>query len=294
MARSRSALLGLALIAACTTGATWAEEKPAGPRSSGPTAGTLIADGGGATEAIVHRFVELAGGRESRVVVFATGPSSIRFGADNTVLDPDWPRDRKEWTQYEQYLKGWLGVDHVVVLHTRDRAVADSAAFVAPLRSATGVVLVAGNAGRYADAYLGTRTLDELHAFLARGGVLFGSSAGAIIQGSFTVRGRPDKPLLMAEGRTTGFGFLRNVAINPHLTSAQREAELVNVVDAHPEVLGIGIDDDAALLVRQNAFEVLGPGRVANYDNVRRDGSWYYWLKPGERFDLSTWRPVER
>lgn len=128
---------------------------------------------------------------------------------------------------------------------------------------------------------------------LERGGVVFGSSAGAIIQGSFTVRGRPDKPLLMASGRTTGFGLLTNVAINPHLTSAKRDAELVNVVDAHPNILGIGIDDDAALLVRKNVFEVLGTGRVAIYDNIRREGSWYYWLKSGERFDLSTWSKIK-
>jgi len=124
--------------------------------------------------------------------------------------------------------------------------------------------------------------------------VIFGSSAGAIIQGSFVVRGRPDKPLLMAPGQTTGFGLLSKVAINPHLTSAQRDAELVNVVDAHPDILGIGIDDDAALLVRQDAFEVIGIGRVAIYDNVRHGGSWYYWLKPGERFDLSKWTKIER
>ncbi|HEX5965083.1 MAG TPA: Type 1 glutamine amidotransferase-like domain-containing protein, partial [Pyrinomonadaceae bacterium] len=166
---------------------------------------------------------------------------------------------------------------------------ADSETFVAPLKSATGVYLAPGNSGRLADAYLRTRTHDALKRLLDRGGVVFGSSAGAIIQGSFTVRGRPDKPLLMAPGKTTGFGFLTNVAINPHLTSAKRDAELVNVVDAHPKILGIGIDDDAALLVRKNTFEVIGAGRVAIYDNVRRNGSWYYWLKPGEHFDLATW-----
>lgn len=181
-----------------------------------------------------------------------------------------------------------------MVLHRRDRTVASSDEFVRPLRSATGVYLAPGNSGRYADAYLNTRTQRELAAVLERGGVIFGSSAGAIIQGSFLVRGRPDKPLLMPQGRTTGFGFLQNVAINPHLTSAQRDAELVNVVDAHPTVLGIGIDDDAALLVRGNTFEVIGAGRVAIYDNVRRDGAWYYWLKPGERFDLATWEKIAR
>jgi cyanophycinase len=67
---------------------------------------------------------------------------------------------------------------------------------------------------------------------------------------------------------------------------------LVNVVDAHPELLGIGIDDDAALLVRKNVMEVIGAGRVAIYDNIRREGSWYYWLKPGDKFDLSTWTKI--
>jgi len=267
----------------------------AAQKSAGPPNGTLIVDGGGATAPIVRRFVELAGGAQARIVVIATAPSSIKFGEDNVILNPDWPRDRKEWGLYHEYLERWFGVDHVEVLHTRDRSVADTRAFVAPLDSATGVYLAPGNSGRLADAYLGTRTLLALRALLDRGGVVFGSSAGAIIVGSFTVRGRPDKPLLMAPGRTTGFGFLTNVAINPHLTSARRDAELIDVTDAHPEVLGIGIDDDAALLVRRNAFEVLGTGRVAIYDNVRHEGgTWYYWLKPGERFDLSSWTRIER
>jgi len=281
----RPAAISLGIVALCT--GSFAAQK-----SAGPPAGTLIVDGGGATEPIVRRFVEIAGGRRADIVVFATGPSEIRFGDQNVILNPDWPRDRKEWNQYEEYLKMWLRVDRVQVLHTRDRAIADSASFAAPVKSATGVYLVAGNAGRYADAYLRTRTQAELMAVLSRGGVIFGSSAGAIIQGSFVVRGRPDKPLLMAPGRTTGFGFLKNVAINPHLTSTQRDAELVNVVDAHPDILGIGIDDDAALLVRKDVFEVIGAGRVAIYDNVRRGGSWYYWLNPGERFDLSRWAKV--
>ena len=258
-------------------------------KSTGPANGTLIVDGGGATEQIVKRFVELAGGSQARIVVIATAPSSIRFGPDNVILDPDWPRDRKEWRQYEDYLKRWFGVDQIQIIHTRDRRTANTEAFVGPLNSATGLYLAPGNSGRLADAYLGTRTLTALKKLLERGGVVFGSSAGAIIQGSFTVRGRPDKPLLMARGRTTGFAFLTNVAINPHLTSAKRDAELVNVVDAHPHILGIGIDDDAALLVRKNTFEVIGTGRVAIYDNVRRNGSWYYWLKPGDHFDLATW-----
>lgn len=260
--------------------------------SSGPANGILIVDGGGATNVVKDRFVALAGGAKARIVVFPTGASSIRFGEQNTILDPDWPRERPEWAAYEAYLKHWFGVDDLTVIHTRDRSVADSVAFARPIAGATGVYLAAGNAGRYAAAYLDTRTQKELQALLDRGGVIFGSSAGAIIQGSYTVRGRPDKPLLMAAGHERGFAFLKNVAINPHLTQAKRDNELINVVDAHPEILGIGIDEDAALVVRANRFEVIGVGRVAIYDNQRHDGSWYYWLKSGEKFDLEHWTKV--
>ena len=75
-----------------------------GPRNGpGLLLGTLIVDGGGAAESVVRRFVELAGGHRAQIVVFATGPSAIRFGYRNIILNPDWPRDRKEWSQYEEY-----------------------------------------------------------------------------------------------------------------------------------------------------------------------------------------------
>jgi cyanophycinase len=261
-------------------------------RSSGPERGTLIVDGGGTTALVKDRFVAMAGGKQARIVVIPTGASAMRFGAQNTVLNPDWPRDRPEWPAYEADLKSWLGVDNVVVLHTRDRALADSAAFTMPLRNATGVFLGTGNAGRIADAYLGTRTERELQNVLNRGGVILGSSAGSISLGSLIVRGWTEKPLLVAPGHDKGFAFLENVAIDPHLTEAKRDYELINVVDAHPDVLGIGIDEPAALVVQGNTFEVIGKGGVAIYDNRPHPGAWYYWLKPGDHFDLATWQKI--
>ena len=83
----RPAAISLGIVALCT--GSFAAQK-----SAGPPAGTLIVDGGGATEPIVRRFVEIAGGRRADIVVFATGPSEIRFGDQNVILNPDWPRDR--------------------------------------------------------------------------------------------------------------------------------------------------------------------------------------------------------
>jgi cyanophycinase len=94
----------------------------------------------------------------------------------------------------------------------------------------------------------------------------------------------------MAKGHERGFAFLKNVAINPHLTEAKRDAELVNVLDAKPTLLGIGIDEKAAIVVQGSRFEVIGEGRVAIYDNKKHGSSWYYWLKPGDVFDLRSRR----
>ncbi|HEV7396673.1 MAG TPA: hypothetical protein VGN86_09210, partial [Pyrinomonadaceae bacterium] len=139
-------------------------------RSSGPAKGILIVDGGGLTDLVKDKFAELAGGSRARIVVIPTAASSIRFGDDKVILDPDWPRERAEWKAYEAYLKRWFGADDVIIIHTRDRNTADSSSFVGPLKTATGVFLGAGNAGRLATTYLGTKTQAELEALLARGG----------------------------------------------------------------------------------------------------------------------------
>ena len=264
-----------------------------GQQSSGPSKGTLVVDGGGGTDLVKAKFIAIAGGSDARIVVIPSGASSIRFGPDKIILNPDSPRDSAEWIAYEKYLRSWLGTDHVTVLHTRNRDIANSEDFVRPLQTATGVFLGAGNAGRIAESYLGNRTQQSLQGLLDRGGAIFGSSAGAIILGSFIVRGFPAKPVLMVPGHDRGFGFMKNVAIDPHLTEAKRDYELINVVDAYPNLLGIGIDEGAALVVKGDQFEVIGTGRVAIYDNQPHNSGWYYWLKAGDHFDLAARRKVD-
>jgi len=255
--------------------------------SSGPPKGTLILDGAGC-RAARERFVSLAGGPEANIVYIITGASGIKLDDGSVYTPPESSTRGEQTSRLEEELARYIGVKRIAVLHTRDRKEADSEAFAAPLRTASGVWLGVGNAGRLAAAYLDTLTLRELWAVLDRGGVIGGESAGAIIQGSFIVRGRPDKPLLMAKGHERGFGFLKNVVIDPHLIAARREDELVNVLDAHPDLLGIGIDANAGLIVRGDQFEVIGESKVAIYDDKKHGSGWYYWLAPGDRFDLRT------
>lgn len=259
--------------------------------SGGPARGTLIVHGGGELGVAAERFVTLAGGHEASVVFIPTAASSVRTDS-GVIYDPDALLTSPEGREFEQYLLRTFKLKRITILHTRNRQVADSEVFVTPFRTATGVWLGAGNSGRLTQAYLDTRTQQEIEAVLSRGGVVGGTSAGAIIQGSYTVRGRPDKPLLMAKGHERGFGFLQNVAINPHLLTAKREAELINVVDTYPHLLGIGIDENTALVVQGDEFEVIGESKVAIYDNHKHGNNWFFVLSPGARFNLRTRKAI--
>jgi cyanophycinase len=250
--------------------------RPAAP-SVGPASGTLVIDGGAETLASIKSFVDLAGGPESHFVLIPTA----------TEADPI------DLKKHQQVFLRRFGVKNVSVLHTRDRALADTEAFAAPLKAARGVWFGGGRQWRLVDAYLGTRTERALLAVLARGGVIGGSSAGATIQGSYLVRGaREGNHIMMAHGYEVGFGYLRGVAIDQHLLTRRRQDDLVEVIDRKPELLGLGLDEPAAIVVRGDHLEVIGHGVVGIYDGKEHDGKRYYFLAPGERFDLRSRKRV--
>ncbi len=202
----------------------------AAPASSGPPEGSLVIVGGGEVgPTIVRRFVELAGGPDAEVVFIPTATEAETFDAKRLA---------------EHFAKDFGGLKHVTVLHTRDRAEADIEVFAAPLGKAREVWFTGGRQWRLVNSYLGTRTERAIRSVLDRGGVIGGTSAGATIQGSYLVRGaREGNHIMMARGYEVGFGYLQGVAVNQHLIARKRENDLVSVVDTHPDLLGIGIDE---------------------------------------------------
>jgi cyanophycinase len=223
--------------------------------ASGPTSGSLVIAGGGNLRGtgIVERFLELAGGPSAPIVVIPTADGDSSY--------------TEEWAGLEILREA--GANQITILHTYDPEVANTDAFVAPLRAAKGVWFSGGRQWRLADAYLDTRTQDELVRLLARGGVIGGSSAGASIQASFLVRGAKEgNHIVMSAEHPRGFGFLQNTAIDQHLLVRRRERDLLQVLAIHPELLGIGIDESTAIVVQGNAFEVIGRSRVAVYDGT--------------------------
>lgn len=270
------------------SGRVIAEESPV----VGPAKGSLVIMGGGGKEmgSIFGKFVELAGGKEARIVVVPTAASS----------NPKYNYTRS-WAA--SLAREKLGVREVIVLHTHDRKVAESEEFVKAITRATGVWFGGGRQWRLTRAYGGTRSEDEFHRVLERGGVIGGSSAGATIQGSFLARGDTSGNTIMVGDVQRGFGFMRNTAIDQHLIARGREKDLIEVLE-DPErkmrkefdraaMLGIGIDEDVAIVVRGDHFEVIGKekGAVLIYDprkwkeDTPVEGKWET-VRTGGSFDL--------
>ena len=182
----------------------------------GPARGYLVLEGGGApVTAIFARFVALAGGKEAKIVVIPT--ASAPEPAGDAYL-----------THLRTRLQELLGVQDVTVLHTRDRGLADTEAFVAPLQVASGVWILGGGEERLVAAYLGTRTEREIKVLLERGGVVGGTSAGAIIQSSYieaegdTNYTAPIREIMRAHALGSGFGLLSNSVVAPHFMQRGR------------------------------------------------------------------------
>jgi cyanophycinase len=251
-------------------------------QTAGPEKGWLIIDGGGEPDEVKRRFVQLAGGPDANFVLIPTALSDEQITAGNFIRG-----------QGRGWAKSWgIHDGHITLLHARDKERADSQYFVDALRKASGVWFMGGRQWRLADAYLDTGVEREIKALLDRGGVVGGSSAGASIQASFLARGDSAKPgfpdgdnRIIIGNHQKGFGLLSNSAIDQHVNAREREHDLVKVVGEHPELLGIGIDEGAAIVVHGDSFQVIGNGQVAIYDKARYGDS-YSFLSPGQTFYL--------
>ena len=249
------------------------------PPSHGPSKGYLLITGGATQAPDYQRFIEMSGGKNAHIVVIPT--ASVTKPTNQAQLQ-------------EQYCTSarspFAGVS-CTVIHTTDRSVADSADFVAPLTTATGVWIEGGRHWRLTDAYLDTRTLQELFKVLDRGGTVGGGSAGATVQGSYMVRGSSnpdDNTIMMAPGHEIGFGFFTNVTIDQHVDVRHRENDLAAVIKAHPALLCLGLDQSTSITVHGDKLTVNGPKRVAVWDGKDHGGKGYYYLQTGDQLNTAT------
>ncbi len=259
--------------------------------SSGPEKGYLMLVGGGVSEPLWNKLKQLMGGSDQHLILIPTA------------LNDD-SLDHQFLVDYQARFHS-LGFSNVTVLHTRNREIANSSSFVKPLSNAAAVWFSGGRQWRHADAYLNTNTHRALWDLLDRGGVIAGSSAGATIQGSYLARGDTKRNTIMVGDHEEGLGFLKNIAVDQHLLRRNRHFDMFEILEKYPELLGIGIDENTAIVVHGDRFQVIGDSYVAVYDGTRWSGERdtiyslpersrdFYFLSAGDEYDLARRKIVE-
>jgi cyanophycinase len=212
-------------------GSTNLSAQPAAPGGS-----LVLVGGGGLPDSIRQRFLQLAGGPAARLVII---PSASAL--------PDAPA---------QSLAFWQSapVQSVRVLHTACRDEADDPHFSALLRDATGVWLSGGDQTRLTAIYGGTAVERELGNLLRRGGVVGGTSAGASVVSAVMMAGPGPA------GR--GFGLLPDTIVDQHFSNRGRLPRLLALLRRHPGQVGLGIDEQTAVVIRGGEVSVLGKATV--------------------------------
>ena len=251
----------------------------------GPAVGSLVIVGGAMQDSnIVLKFIELAGGKNAPIVVI---PAAMGLDSVNQ------ERVTRFLTRF--------GATNVKVVHTKNPEEANTVEFVEPIQKAKAVWFTGGRQWRIVDAYANTLAEKEFQKVLERGGVIGGSSAGATIQGSYLARGDTKTNRIMMGDHQEGFGYLKNCAIDQHLLVRNRQFDLIEILNAHPELLGIGLDENTAIVVQGDEFEVIGKSFVAIYDTklwveesrtddkpVLPNGGKFFLLRAGDKYNTRT------
>jgi cyanophycinase len=144
---------------------------------------------------------------------------------------------------------------------------------------AAGIFLGGGDQVKLVAELSGTRAEAAMKRLFARGGVVCGTSAGAAALTALTMAGGEidDEGQLVEQYIGPGFGLLGyETIVDTHFSARRRLQRLFVVIASQPHLLGIGIDEDTALVVHGAVGEVLGAGGVTFVDgrsSVRFDNA---------------------
>lgn len=242
---------------------------------------------------ILREVVRLAGGAEARIAVI-TAATEFPVEVGN---------------QYAEVFQR-LGAKEVRLLHIPDRETASAAFAERMLEEATGAFFTGGEQRRIIRLLGGTRLDILLHRFHERGMVLAGTSAGASVMSStMIVEGEGEtSPGVGTVRLEPGMEFLSGLVIDQHFAQRGRLGRLLAAVSRHPHHLGLGIDENTAVVVSGPEFTVIGAGAVSIVDagalthsNVREAesgrplalcGVKLHVLPAGYRFHLRDRQPI--
>ena len=241
-----------------------ADRRAPGAPTDGADAGTLVLIGGACDpmgEAF-HTFLGLAGALDGERVVGLTTASGDPVGS------------ALEWT--EAFDRAGARNVEFPIVDRRDRAQDPEIAEM--IRGAGAIFLGGGDQVQLVATVDGSRVGRAIREAYQRGAVVCGTSAGAAaLTETILAGGEPDETGTMQEMHLgPGFGMLGfRAVIDTHFAQRRRLQRLFMVVAQNPDLMGLGIDEDTAMVVRGHLGEVVGKGGVTFVDGrgVRFDNA---------------------
>lgn len=215
----------------------------------------------------------------------------------------DDPAER--WQTYEPLFRR-LGMRHVHHLEVESREDAKSDRVKRVLSGANAVFFTGGDQLKITATIGDTPVYERIREIFDAGGIIAGTSAGAsvmcetmLVSGPGDASHRIGASLHMAPG----FGLLHDCVVDQHFAERGRMGRLVAAVAQNPRILGIGIDENTAVIVRNHTrLRVLGEGAVyivdgsgVSYTNLTDAGQdrtlsvfhlTVHLLSQGDTFDL--------
>ncbi|HEY4230376.1 MAG TPA: cyanophycinase [Thermoanaerobaculia bacterium] len=260
--------------------------------------GSIVAVGGGEEKfdkpEILERFVAEAGGADARIAILPTASAIAAERADF----------------YSQVFTQ-IGAGAATPLPIISREDAQRPEHLAAIDEATGIFMTGGDQSRLVAILAGTPALDAIQKNLVAGGALAGTSAGAsafsatmIVGGEGGLRLRRD-----AVDLAPGLGVITRLIIDQHFSQRKRLGRLLTAVAIEPTKLGVGIDEDTAIVYYGSGeIEVIGSGQVFVVDGSKAvahglsetdpaatfslQGALLHVLTAGDRFDVEKRRPI--
>jgi len=241
----------------------------------------VLIGGGPRPSRALSRLVEWAGGPSARVLVVTWAARDAREALESFRQD------------LAPYTPGAVQGTPVFPLGADDKArLRDQLAW------ATAVYFTGGDQGRIMDVLRDRSLMEQMRARYQEGVVFAGTSAGTAVMSAIAIIGDGDRTLM--DGNEVevrpGIGLLPGVILDQHFIRRQRQNRLFGLVLKHPELLGLGVDEGTALLVRGNrTAEVVGASRVMVVE-ASSDGEAMnlQLLAPGETFDLKEKKKIAR
>lgn len=211
----------------------------------------------------------------------------------------------------EQYQKSFseLGINDVSELYIDDRSDALSVEKLKLLEGVDAIFFSGGDQLRITSQIGDTPVFERVRQIFEDGGVIAGTSAGATAIGeTMLVAGQSRNSFRLGDLHLApGLGLIRNVIIDQHFAQRGRIGRLLGAVAQNPRMLGLGIDEDTAVVAEGQRFRVIGSGAVyvvdgsaTSYSNVSEGHAdamlsisdvRLHVLKTGDSFDLEARRP---